>query len=223
MTDLEKIIKLEGRFLANQYSGEASNPSFFITKGSRPILLSAPHSVNHPRGGTIKRADVFTGSLAMILSSITDSSAIVQGRTSQEDPNHDLAGPYKSELKKLVRGNNIRFVLDLHGLAEDREMELAIGTGLGKDDAASEEIMAIRAALVACAERHGFLKIMADGAEYNAGRLGTIASYVRRECGIPGLQLEIRKDYRSPRENPEKAARLTDFLKEFLLAIGVVG
>ncbi len=62
MIEKEEIInylkKIENKFSANDYNGKDSR-EFEIIEGKVPIMLYAPHSVNHFRNGKIKYCDDF--------------------------------------------------------------------------------------------------------------------------------------------------------------------
>src|SRR6266700_1018875 len=92
-------IQIEQQFAKNHYHGSERNPSILVVSGSCPIVLSCPHAVNHTRAGKIKLADTFTGALGIQLASLTQSHALIYARTTSEDPNYDVGGTYKQQLK----------------------------------------------------------------------------------------------------------------------------
>ena len=50
----------------NNYDGDWSN-LFKIHRGAVPIMISAPHAVNHFSRGKMKYAEMFTGGIAEYL------------------------------------------------------------------------------------------------------------------------------------------------------------
>lgn len=61
-----QIKELEKQFYMNNYGGDWSN-LFKIHRGAVPIMISAPHAVNHFSRGKMKYAEMFTGGIAEYL------------------------------------------------------------------------------------------------------------------------------------------------------------
>jgi hypothetical protein len=93
-----EALELEKCFSANRYAGATANRPILHTQGAIPVVISAPHAVNHPRHGRMKLADTFTGTLALQLSRQTGAPAFVYAQTTSEDPNYDEGGAYKTAL-----------------------------------------------------------------------------------------------------------------------------
>ena len=71
MSDFFEQIKLnEKLFSTKGYDGIAGD-NYKIISGNIPVMLSAPHAVNHFRNGQKKWADLFTGGIAVYLQQIT--------------------------------------------------------------------------------------------------------------------------------------------------------
>lgn len=188
--------KYEEEFSVNQYDGDLSkNNGFLYQKGSIPILLSAPHSVNHIRDGRLKYADMFTGSTTKIMHELTGCHIIYKTKNDGTDPNHDGIeedNDYKKTLVNIVKENNIKLFIDLHGTIESRDIDIDIGTNYGDSlngfDALPEIIMLI-------CEKHGLTNIginkifSGDGANNISNNVGNLAK-------IPSLQFEINRKYR---------------------------
>lgn len=222
MTDLRiahQAVELETQFADNLHNGRQSdNSNLKLVLGSTPIIISAPHAVNHPRDGQLKLADTFTGPVALQLAEMLRSTALVYAQTYSEDPNYDADGPYKQILAKVAREHGIRFILDVHGMARNRPMELAIGTGMGntlRREAREAFVTAVRAS--------GFNEMYVDHPQYyNASNPNTIASYSHRELAIPAVQIEIRKDFRDPETLPQNYQTLLHALYNAVKAVSAV-
>src|ERR1035441_4238255 len=96
---VESALRIERQFSDNQYYGCPGNPPILSLAGRMPLILSCPHAVNHPREGSTKLADTFTGTLGIQLSELTGTPALIYSRTTSEDPNYDEDGPYKRALR----------------------------------------------------------------------------------------------------------------------------
>lgn len=211
-------IKLERQFAKNGYIGEQLGPLSLYIEGSTSVVLSAPHAVKHYRRDRSdpEDADIYTGSLAIQLASLTKASALIYARTSKEDPNDDADGEYKRQLRDLVTQKQARFVLDFHGLAEKRLMQIAVGTGGNRENllGRTDLLDILRNTL----ENAGF-EIAEDAPRFKASRPNTISSFTRRVLGIPALQIEIHKDYRDPRNKPDAYDKLIRALDKAIHAI----
>jgi len=210
----EEALKLEAQFAANKYSGSHQNPPIIEVVGRRSVVISCPHAVNHPRENRLKLADTFTGALGLQLAEFTGASLLVYARTTEEDPNFDKAGPYKTHILGLIARVQPSFVIDLHGLGRSQRPELVIGTSQG---ATLGHNLALRDLLVQIMNRNRFTNIATDiPGFYDASRSTTIAAHVWREVKIPSLQLEIHKNFRDPVEMPENYNRMLNSLAQFI-------
>lgn len=211
---VNSAVQLENQFAENDHSGSHTGPELIEIHGDVPIILSSPHAVNHPREGRIKLADTYTGTLTIQLASLTGANALVYARTSKEDPNYDIDGPYKRRLAELVENNEGRFVLDIHGLHRSRPMELAIGTVQGETLGQNKELLTVFTRLL---EEAGFKKILVDHPQlFNGSRPTSITSFTWRELRIPALQLEIHKLYRDAENAPEQYLKMLYALRDII-------
>ncbi|WP_221564564.1 N-formylglutamate amidohydrolase [Alkalihalobacillus sp. TS-13] len=191
---LETLIHLyEGPFLLNNKKGNISSKvPFDIKKGSVPILLSMPHSVVHLRNHKLKEADDYTGSIGLIVQSLTNCYSLYSTRLSEEDPNYVKDGLYKKELVQLIKRHNIAAVIDIHGASLKREFDIDLGTLHGKSikHAYVENIREIF--------NRNNIKDVRENDTFPATHTGTITSYVYTYTGIPCIQIEINGKYRNP-------------------------
>lgn len=143
MIEKEEIInylkKIEKKFSANDYNGKDSR-EFEIIEGKVPIMLSAPHSVNHFRNGKIKYCDLFTGSICLYLQKVTGCHLIYALNQSSSDANFDSEenSSYKRALKKYIKENNIKILFDIHGCDKEKECAVEIGTTDDKDSSLND-------------------------------------------------------------------------------------
>lgn len=206
----------ERAFSANAYRGAVSRGAFRVLKGRNPILVSAPHSVVHPRFGKWKQAERYTGSLALLLHRLTDCHAIFASKTGPEDPNYDPNCNYKLALAEIIRNHQIELVLDLHGAMDNYGFDVDIGTMrrvslLDRPDLVETLIRQFNIRDIA--------RVLVDG--YFAALSGeTITRFVSASVGVPALQIEIARRWRDPVSRPECFERMVLSLAAAINEIG---
>ncbi len=212
-------ILLEKRFKINHYTGSLDGTAPIIIPGTLPILLSCPHAVKHPRWGRLKVADGFTGTLGTQLTTLSGAHGLIYSCTSTEDPNYDADGPYKRLLSTLIKERQIRFVLDLHGMARSVTLDFALGTAHGAALAGRADLLEV---VQTTLQREGFQRVALDDPRFNASNPNNIASFVSRTLRIPALQLEIHKGLRDPEHDPANYIKLLHTLSQVLSSLARV-
>lgn len=176
---------------------------FWFAFGELPILVSAPHAVRHFRQKKIKMSDQFTGSIAYLLNQLTGCHAIAATKLYGGDPNFDTPCIYKEKIAEICARGKVKFLLDIHGAAREREFDVDIGTN-------GEKNLLNKTMMLELVEQNlrdfGLSKISRD--HFDASGPNTIANYVARELGIPAMQIEINKQYRVPAQNSQGFHRL---------------
>lgn len=171
---------------------------FWFSLGKLPILVSAPHAVRHCRQKKIKMSDQFTGSLVYLLNQQTNCHAIAATKLYGGDPNFDDPCIYKERIAEICLRQKVKFILDIHGAAREREFDVDLGTNGGKT-------LLDKTKMLELIERNlrdfGLSRISHD--HFAASGPNTIANYIARELGIPAVQIEINKQYRVPAQNPK--------------------
>lgn len=198
MIEKEEIInylkKIEKKFSANDYNGKDSR-EFEIIEGKVPIMLSAPHSVNHFRNGKIKYCDLFTGSICLYLQKVTGCHLIYALNQSSSDANFDSEenSSYKRALKKYIKENNIKILFDIHGCDKEKECAVEIGTTDDKDSSLNDYKF-IKDLVIYTVEdffyNHEKNKVFVNQV-FKASNINTLTNYIHRECNISTMQLEI--------------------------------
>lgn len=120
----------------------SSGPPFVITKGDvkNKVLFSAPHGARSFRNSDKEiwhEEDEYTAGLAHYLHEILGTHSIATiFKSDKYDPNYTGAecNDYKRALKKYLKDNHIKYVIDLHGaalhskkLAERQLVDLGVG------------------------------------------------------------------------------------------------
>lgn len=198
-------------FTMNDHLGPDSGPCTLVMRGERPIVCSAPHAVHHSRHGIVKLNDANTGGLALALAEHLGGSAIALRRGGLEfgDPNHDRVHPLKDLAAPLI-GPGVVF-LDLHGMT-DRNRDVIIG--IGATPTARSFHLAERFANAAV--RNGIAAAVADDdTGFNANGPATMTMWALGR-GADALQIEIARNLRSLRADPERrVALLRTFVQVF--------
>ena len=102
---------------------------FVFYKGKIPILFSAPHTMRQKKeDGSIKSSEPYTKAIALYLNKYFNVFSIVKINDTGLDSNRDNDDNYKKELMKIVKENNIKLVIDLHGASKERDFDVEFGT-----------------------------------------------------------------------------------------------
>lgn len=181
--NLNDIFVLEEKFMNQLFEGDES---FHIIKGNVPIILSSPHSTTHYRLNKDKIGEYRTGCVVDYLSKKLDCHGIYKTKHNFDDPNWDESTPYKENLIKYVKENDIKYLIDLHMMSPKREYLIEIGTGRGKNVFESEIIDDMKSI---------FLKNSLQPLEidklFSANNPNTISASIARECQISCIQIEV--------------------------------
>ena len=170
-----------------------ADPYFAYIRGTTPILVSAPHGAKHYRTKEArwKAEDAYTASLAVELGKLTGAHVLYVKNKAGEDPNNDEGTHYKEFLKKVVKENDIRFVLDLHGSDSHRPYKIDVG------------IMNNVVALCSCPTYRDLIEHTFSGFEprvfnqnFSARGKGTVTYFAKNVLGIEAAQIEINANYR---------------------------
>lgn len=214
---IEMAIKYEEHFSANQYNGNIlSNDSFIYQKGDIPILLSAPHAVNHVRNGEIKYADMYTGSIIKVLQELTGCHVIYKTKNDNTDPNYDTFesdNGYKKKIIDIINENNIKLFIDLHGAAESRDIDIDLGTNLGKTLNGFDFIPGIIEVLC---DKYKITNV-GNNKIFNASSPNNVTNTVGNICKIPALQFEINRKYRDFNQYLDNYNNLINALREIII------
>lgn len=178
------------------------NNSFEIFDGYGAVMLSAPHNVEHLRNGQMRFAEPQTGVLALKLHDELHVPVIVKTFNDNDDANFDEVSPYKQSLAQYINAHgNIRLLIDLHQLAPERDIAADIGTA-DKVNFADDNFVA---QIVSEFESRNITPVKVDFIFKGAGQ-NTVSSFIRVNCGIPTLQLELNSNLlveKYPAYNPD--------------------
>lgn len=98
-------------------------------KGNIPILFSSAHTMCQIReDGTKKLKEPYTKAIALYLNKHYNTYSIIKNNDTGIDSNRDNYDEYNVEMRRLIKENNIKLVIDLHGASKDREFDVEFGT-----------------------------------------------------------------------------------------------
>ena len=221
-----EIITEYEKFFKSRHYNKIKEDKFEILKGSCPVMISAPHSLNHYRNGKIKKADTYTGAFLLYLHEKLGVHGIYSTNTSCSDPNSDNEeqSEYKKTLKKYILDNNIKFLLDIHGSDKKHDFLFDMGTDSGKTLKGREYleklmILSAQQKFRNYTENEIIMnkEIISSNRRFRASGINTVTNYIYRNCGIPAIQLEISKLCRNTGSDYIIYMEKTlEFLEEFL-------
>lgn len=212
----QRVKKLEEQFKVNDYFGDKNKGIYNYKRGSIPIMVSAPHSVKQIRNDSVKAADVGTGGIALILHELTDCHVMYRTFTANGDANRDLICTFKRELIKKLSKNNIKYLIDLHGMKRDRPHDIDVGTLNGLSTNWITENLIIDKFTT-----HG-IKDVRFNYLFDGATLGTVTRTVYHQLGITCFQLELNARYRNAEEE-ENMVAIINSLKYLILYLEKLG
>ena len=102
---------------------------YVILKGSIPILFSAPHTTLQVHDdGSVKLNEPYTKAISLYLNKYCKTYSIFKNNDTGIDSNRDNYDKYNVELRRLIKDNNIKLVIDLHGADKSRDFDVEFGT-----------------------------------------------------------------------------------------------
>lgn len=187
----EYISKQEMQFMNNDYLGSSEN-DYKYKSGTIPVLISAPHSVKQYRNNKYKKADVYTGALAKTLHKATGAHVIYKTKVKGDENYTTNETVYRKKIKSIVKNNDIKVIIDLHGMNSYRNSDIDIGTGN------SSNINLLGQKYILSLIKSSSIKSNYSVNKYfTGGGTNTISTYCSKNLGVPTVQFEINGKYRS--------------------------
>lgn len=188
----EKYIRdQEEQFRSKSYFG-SSDKDYEYKPGNIPILISAPHAVKQLRNNEYKKADIYTGALVKILHKTTGAHVIYKTSTNGDENYTIDETKYRKKVKEIVKKNDIKVVIDLHGMASDKDSDIDIGTG----NASNTNLLGQSYILSSVVSSLNNVNYTVNK-YFTGGGSKTMSTYCSKKLGVPSLQLEINRKYRS--------------------------
>lgn len=174
---------------ANSPTLIGSDKGSFLTLGTGPLVISAPHEEEHIRDGASKVGESGTGAIAMALATCTSALGVATYGPQTGDPNWDPNHPFTDFVIAAARGGA---VIDLH-LMRPRGFEVCLG--LGPDHEVGRPIWSVMLDEMLAADVRVALN-------YPFGARGRPIVSRAQEAGVPGVQIEIAFDILEPGSDP---------------------
>jgi hypothetical protein len=198
---LQRLVELETAVTHKHPPTNGQSP-FMHKQGRLPILLSAPHGTAHRRNGRVKAEEGFTSALARLVAAETGAHVLHTQYMTRSDPNYEPSAPYKTALRRIVQGYDIRFVLDIHGMSDRHKFGLALGTMNGRSCPNHESL------ILQTLQTHGFRpstkaevrqfdrlrwdRFVLNHSRFTGGVINhTVTKFVREKLDIAAAQIEL--------------------------------
>ena len=172
-----------------------------------PILFTAVHTMTQNfNDGTIKLAEPYTKAICMYLNKYCKTSYLIKIKDTGIDSNKNNNDDFKNELIKIVRDNDIKLVIDLHGAVKERSFDVEFGTlnNLTADFSTIKEL------------EDAFLENNIMNIKHNEPfKGGAITQCLFNNKNVDVIQLEINRKFRDL-ENPKYLEQLCNSLMSFI-------
>ena len=187
---------------------KTDSENIFISKiDNIPILFTAAHTMEQVlNDGTTKYAETYTKAICMYLNKYCNTSYLIKIKDTGIDSNKNNNDDFKTKLMKIVKENDIKLVIDLHGARKERNFDVEFGTlnNLTADFSTIKEL------------EEAFLENNITNIKHNDPfKGGAITQYLYNIRDVDVIQLEINGNFRDLR-NYEKLKNLCDALISFI-------
>ena len=194
----------------NELENLKFDDDYVILKGNVPILFSAPDTMYQLRDdGTIKLKEPYTKAIALYLNKYCNIYAIIKNNDTGIDSNRDNYDEYNVEMRRLIKENNIKLVIDLHGASKDRKFDVEFGTlnNLSADFSTIKEL------------EEAFTENGINNIDHNNPfKGGAITQGIYSLDDVDVIQIEINgkyRDYNNIKELEKLVQSLQNFVKQY--------
>jgi len=177
-----------------------NHKNFETITGSKPILLSAPHVYAHRRprlSMAYKIGEPLTDIITEGVCEKIDCFGIVLTDESDIDYSYhkEKNNPYKKEIRNIVKKENIKYFIDIHGLKDGNNYDIAIyyPSKFFKSIQLAEQV------------KEGLGKFALKGCNITVFRLPqgfqeSLTFFTASQLRIPSIQIEIARYIREKKE-----------------------
>lgn len=189
------------------YENNIVDDTYILKIGDVPVILTAVHTMNQTKeDGTLKYSEPFTKSIAQYISNKINTSYYIKLEDTGIDSNSINIDAFKETLLKIIKENNIKLLIDIHGAKEERDFDVELGTlnNLSADFSTIKEL------------EDAFKENGINNIEHNNPfKGGGITQYIYGNTNIDIIQIEINKKYRDI-NNLDKLEQLCNSLLSFI-------
>lgn len=188
---------------------ENKNKDIIYFEGDNNVLISVPHGVPQVRLGVLKYSERSTVPFAIELHNRTKAHLIIKNKCKNDDANFDKDNEYKDEIMKNIC--NYKYIIDIHGLSDKREMDINLGTNIGFNVERNPVIFDM---LVSKLKDNNFVCSIDQPFKGGGNTIaGTFSKYVWT------LQIEINKRITSDESDIDRLELLLNVLQEWIQSI----
>lgn len=190
-----------------KYESSNYNNPYIMKIGLLPVIITAPHGVKQKKeDGTIKLSEPFTKAIAMYVANNLNTSFLIKTKDTGIDANSDNKEVFKETLLQIIKTQNIKLLIDLHGSKKERDFDIEFGTlnNLSADYSTVKE-------LEDAFKEHGIKNVI-----YNDPfKGGGITRYIYGNTDIDVIQIEINRKFRDI-DNIDNLKKVCDSLIAFI-------
>lgn len=191
------LVRRESKYSIDNYNGKLTD--CYYQTGCNPILIHAPHATKHMRFDSVKKQDLYTGSISEIIS--RQAKCYCFNRTSRYIEDTE----YLNKLVKFIITNKICAMIELHGMSytRDYDVDLCINNGdnLCGDNLIFEKIRSnLNVAGISTSVDYYF----------KADKDYCACKYIAQEINIPAIELEINYRFRNFNDYIDNVEKLVD-------------
>jgi len=208
----KQLSAVNSKYGADDSNGRPGQPNNVYTEvRDLRVILSAPYAV---KAGTKSNA-IQTGSLVEFASSRAGCSFIAKAYNDGEDANSGSGSVYRDTLLKLVKENQIRFLIDIAQILKgdtSKNADVVVFTNGGKTLMQNKE--KIMETVNAAAEKHRL------SIEWSPRTLAStyVLSDMYSRGKMPGMHMRISSNYRTSKDM-EKYNTMVNFLADVVAGI----
>lgn len=189
------------------YESSNYNAPYIMKIGLLPVIITAPHTMKQiKQDGSIKLSEPFTKAIARYVANKLDTSFLIKTQDTGIDANSDNKEEFKETLLQVIKTQNIKLLIDIHGSKKDRNFDIEFGTlnNLTSDYSTIKE-------LEDAFKEHGINNIV-----YNDPfKGGGITKYIYGNTDIDVIQIEINQKFRDI-NNVDNLQKVCDSLIAFI-------
>ena len=201
------VISMQFKDEMLNYESSNYNTPYIIKIGLLPVILTAPHTIKQLKeNGTIKLPKPFTKAIAMYIANKLDTSFLIKTQDTGVDANSDNKEDFKETLLQIIKSQNIKLLIDIHGSKKERDFDIEFGTlnNLSADYSTVKE-------LEDSFKEHNIYNIV-----YNEPfKGGGITKYIYGNTDIDVIQIEINQKFRDI-DNIDNLKNVCDSLITFI-------
>ena len=127
-----------------------------------------------------------------------------------DDANFDENSLYKTNLQEYIKRNNIKYLLDFHGLSKKRGIDVNFGTHLGQNIKTNEKLFND------LSQKIKKLHLVTTTDNPFWGGAQTVSGYISKNTGIWTIQIEINFQYTNESKYKDQLQLLIEIFTEFI-------